>query len=384
MSEIEIAQLSAEHHESGFSIENASPRLSWRFKETEVKDWKQTAYEIVIKRDGEDDEHYHVDSSQSVLVEWPSRPLVSRERATIRIRAHGSEGSKTNWAEMNVEAALLTRNEWRCSMITGPQQERDAPKRPFRLRKRFTHSPKSSQIARLYATAFGLYEVEINGHRVGDQLLTPGWTSYNYHLSYQTYDIAQYLRDGENEIIAHIAEGWYAGRLGKTNRNVWGDRLGFMGQIEVDGEVLCASDETWEHLASPVLESEIYNGEVFDTASPSNDTPNGSAAALPFPSAQLISSEAPPVRRIKTLKPIEILTTPSGKKVLDFGQNLVGFVRMERDLTEGTVLGMRHAEVIEDKELGVRPLRTALARAEIRLGGSTRGWEPKFTFYGFR
>jgi alpha-L-rhamnosidase len=269
-------------------------------------------------------------------------------------------------------------------MITGPMQDREAPKKPFRLRKHFSvRSPKAT--ARLYATAFGIYEVEINGKRVGDQLLTPGWTSYDYHLNYQTYDIGDYLREGDNEIVAHVAEGWYAGRLGKAYRNIWGDRMGFMGQIETGGQVVCVTDDTWSYMASPVLESEIYNGEVVDTAPPaSTNESSGTVSTLPFPGARLISSEAPPVRRIQTVKPIEIITTPAGKKILDFGQNLVGYLRIETDLKQGRELGMRHAEVLEDGELGVRPLRTALARALIKLGGHTKGWEPKFTFYGFR
>lgn len=380
---VEIAQLSVEHHESGFAIEKPSPRLSWRFKATETKGWEQAGYEIVSTRGGED-ESYRVESSQSILVPWPSSPLKSRERVQVKARSIGKDGSSTSWASIDIEAALLKRSDWCCSMITGPTQARDAPKRPFRLRKRFSvGSPTST--ARMYATAFGIYEVQINGKRVGVQLLTPGWTSYDFHLNYQTYDISSYIRDGENEIIAHVAEGWYAGRLGKAYRNIWGDRLGFLGQVEVNGEIVCVSDDTWSHLESPVLESEIYNGEVVDTApSASIDESTGSVSALAFPEAILVSSEAPPVRRILTIKPREIITTPSGKRILDFGQNLVGYLRIERDLTKGSELGIRHAEVLEDGELGVRPLRTALARVVIKLGGPTKGWEPKFTFFGFR
>jgi alpha-L-rhamnosidase len=237
----------------------------------------------------------------------------------------------------------------------------------------------------LYATAFGIYEVEINGRRVGDQLLTPGWTSYDHHLNYQTYDIGEYLQEGDNVIIAHVAEGWYAGRLGKTNRNVWGHRPGFMGQVEIDGKVVCATDGHWSCLSSPVLESEIYNGEVVDTDPEATiDRFVGPAEVLPFPRAKLVSSEAPPVRKVMQIKAIDIIDTPSGKKIIDFGQNLVGHVRIESDLREGSELSFRHAEVLENGEIGVRPLRTALARAILRLGGSTKGWEPKFTFFGFR
>jgi alpha-L-rhamnosidase len=279
--------------------------------------------------------------------------------------------------------ALTEPTDWKCSMISGPAQAPSLPKRPLRLRATFT--AENTERARLYSTAYGIYEVTINGVRIGDQLLAPGWTSYDYHLNYQTYDISKHIKVGVNEIIAHIGEGWYAGRLGKTNRNVWGDRPGFMGQVEIEGNVVCSTDNTWSHLASNVLESEIYNGEVVDTNPPSTiDDIRGSAEALPFPQSQLISSEAPPVRRIMEIKPIDIITTPTGKTILDFGQNLVGHVRIERNLYEGSELSFRHAEVLEDGELGVRPLRTAMARATLKLGGSTKGWEPKFTFFGFR
>jgi len=379
---VQIAQLSIEHHESGFGIAKCEPRLSWRFAETDAKDWIQKSYEVEITRKGVE-ERYSVETSSSVLVEWPSRPLVSRESVSVRVRATGQDGSITPWAKTSLETALLDTTDWACSMISGRRQETNLPKQPFRLRKMF--AAQSIENARLYATAFGIYEITINGNRVGDQLLTPGWTSYDYHLNYQTYDISQYLQIGQNEIIAHVAEGWYAGRLGKTNRNVWGDRPAFMGQVEIGGTVVCKSDDTWSHLASHVLESEIYNGEVVDTrAFDAVNTILGPAQVVPFPKAQLISSEAPPVRRIMDIKPIEIITTPTGKTILDFGQNLVGYVRVERDLLEGSELSFRHAEVLENGELGVRPLRTALARAVLKLGGKTKGWEPKFTFFGFR
>ena len=379
---VRIAQVSIEHHESGLGVAKSQPRLSWRFAETDAKDWIQAAYEITIIRDGVE-ESYTEKSARSVLVPWPSRPLRSRESALIRVQAIGKDGTTTPWAEASLEVALLQPTDWSCSMISGPAQEPALPKRPFRLQKTFfAHSTKN---ARLYATAFGIYEVTINGHRVGDQLLTPGWTSYDYHLNYQTYDIGKYIKVGENEIIAHVAEGWYAGRLGKANRNVWGERPGFMGQVEAGGKVVCATDSTWSHMASHVLESEIYNGEVVDSNHLSTiDDTLGSADILPFPRAQLVSSEAPPVRRIMEMKPIELITTPTGKRILDFGQNLVGHVRIESDLRQGSELSFRHAEVLENGELGVRPLRTALARAILKLGGSTKGWEPKFTFFGFR
>lgn len=375
---VSIARITAEHHETGFALDTPNPRLSWRFRSTEVEGWVQKGYEVKVKRN-DHEEFYQVDSDQSLLVPWPSSPLRPREIAQVQLRATGTDGLRTDWSSVRLEASLLNAEQWEATMITGSLQAKDQPKRPFRLTTSF--EPPAFRQARLYATAFGVYEVEINGRKVGDQVLAPGWTSYDHHLNYQTYDIARYLQPGINTITAHVAEGWYAGRLGKVYRNIWGDQLGFMGQLEFDGKAHIVTDDSWSVLGSRVLEAEIYNGEVVDTNFSNADDVVGKATALPFPTARLLSSHAPPIRRIMDVRPVECITTPSGKKVLDFGQNLVGWLRIERDI-EGDV-ELRHAEVLEDGELGVRPLRTAMARDVIK-GEHKKGWEPAFTFHGFR
>ncbi|KAH8892182.1 hypothetical protein GQ53DRAFT_781399 [Thozetella sp. PMI_491] len=391
---VTIAQVTAEHHHDGFGIFSRTPRLSWRFNATTLKGWRQASYDIAVARQGKEEEIYHVESPDSVLVPWPSSPLSSREAAEIKVKATGQDGNATEWAVLNIEVALLDRSEWKASLISGPVQDEDKPKLPFLLRKEFTVSKKGT--ARLYATAHGLYEVEINGKRVGDQLLTPGWQSYKHRLHYQTYDVTSLLEEGQNVIGAHIGEGWFATRLGSSDcRNIWGSRLGFFGQLEVDGEVVAASDDTWEYLGSPVLSSEVYNGETFNTVlndrSWSTTTFAGKGEkrnieVLSTPSAELISPDVAPVKKIMEIKPKELITTPAGKKVLDFGQNLVGWLRIERDIEgkEGDELILRHAEVLEHGELGTRPLRTANAQDTIKLGGKTKGYEPRFTFHGFR
>ena len=387
---VSIAAVTAEHHHSGFGISSATPRLSWRYKSTSAKDWVQTSYEIVITRRGKD-EDYKVDSASSILVPWPSSPLVSRERAAVKVRTHGAGGSSTAWATLDIEAALFERSEWKASLISRPPyQKPELPKRPFRLRKTFSVDSKGT--ARLYATAHGMYEVEINGQRVGDEILAPGWQSYHHRLHYQTYDVTKYLKQGENTIGVYVAEGWYCGRLGRPGqRNIWGERPGFMGQLEVDGKTVVMSDNTWDWLEGPVLLSEIYNGESFDSRL---DDPAWVTAAksigkvelLPPPSAELVAPDVAPVRRIMEVRPAELITTKSGKKVLDFGQNLVGWLRFDEEVKgkAGDELVLRHAEVMENGELGIRPLRTAKATDTIILGGKIKGWEARFTFHGFR
>ncbi|UPK95035.1 hypothetical protein LCI18_005970 [Fusarium solani-melongenae] len=386
-----IAQLSAEHHHSGFGLFTAIPRLSWRFNSTTIKGWKQASYDLAITRNGKE-EIYHVDSSSSEYNPWPSSPLSSREQAGIKVRAIGVDGSSTNWANLTIEAALLNRSDWTAKLIGGPSQGRE-PKRPILLRKTFTN-PGSAR-ARLYTTAHGMYEVHINGQRVSDELLAPGWQSYNHRLHYQTYDVTSLLQEGENVIGAHVAEGWFASRIGRPGvANHWGEQLGFLAQLEVDGNVCCQTDSSWEYLDSPLLLSELYNGEVFDSSLidptwstlASKTQVKGSVEELPLPKAELIAPDVAPVTRIMELKPKEIITTPKGKKVLDFGQNFVGWLRVETNIPgkSGDILLIRHAEVMEHGELGTRPLRSAKALYELKLGGPTKGCEAKFTFFGFR
>ena len=388
---VSIAQVSAEHHHDGFGLFTPTPRLSWRFNSTTLKAWKQASYDISISTES-GEKSYHVESSESILVPWPALPLSSRQRADIKVRATGHDGTSTDWASLNVEVALLCGAEWSAKLISSPAQG-PQPKRPFMLRKSFTLDKIGP--ARLYSTAHGVYEVEINGKRVSDEILAPGWQAYNHRLYYQTYDVSSLLQEGENVIGAHVAEGWFATRIGRPGvPNHWGERPGFLGQLEVGGRVVCATDSSWEHLESPLRASELYDGEVCDTklinqswSTPASEVAGkGAAEELSFPGAELIAPEVAPVRRIMDVKPKKIMTTPSGKKVLDFGQNFVGWLRVEKDLPgkSGETLLIRHAEVMEHGELGTRPLRSAKAQFTLKLGGPTKGIETKFSFYGLR
>ncbi|TYJ53289.1 hypothetical protein B9479_006103 [Cryptococcus floricola] len=394
MPQVTITALQAEHHPDGFAISHPAPRLSWRFAPSTSKNWKQASYRLTITHEGENEQVYQVNSAENVLVPWPSRKLGSRERARVKVQAFGQDGQGTNTIDLTLEAGLLLRSDWSAQFISGPPQDPSLPKPPFRLLKTFSlpSSPTPPSPARLYTTALGLYSCTINGTPVGNHVLAPGWTEYTHHLRYQTHDITPLLLPGLNTIEAYIGEGWYAGRLGRPGtRNNWGERLGWMGQIEVGGQVVLRSEtDGWKCLDGPVKRGEIYNGETFDSSYSHAHPLSSPISTLPFPPALLLTPDAPPVRRVQAIHPIALITTPSGKHVLDFGQNLVGWLRAERDFEGGGEGGgggevvLKHAEVLEDGELGTRPLRTAECADRIILGGATKGWEPKFTFHGFR
>jgi alpha-L-rhamnosidase len=255
-------------------------------------------------------------------------------------RGSHEDGSTTECSSLTTEVALLHRTDWSTSakLTSGPPQGPE-PKRPFLLRRTFTKPASLSAQARLYATAHGVYEVEINGKRVRDQIMAPGWPSYHHHLHYQTYDITSLLEEGDNVIGVHVAEGWFAGRLGRPGvQNHWGERPAFLGQLEVGEQVVGVSDASWEYLYSPILLSEMYNGETYDSTAYdttwSTTSPRtralGSAEEVGFPDAELIAPELPPIRRVMELKPKRLLRPHPGRRFLTLVRTLWAGCRLTR------------------------------------------------------
>ncbi len=252
--------------------------------------------------------------------------------------------------------------------------------------------------ARLYATSAGINQLQLNGQVVGDTLLAPGWSMYDQRLRYETHDVTALVAPGANAIGAVVADGWWRGYLGwEMMRNVYGDRIGLLAQLEIsysDGTTeTIATDATWRTSSGPILSADLYNGESFDArlrldgwSTAGFDDSAWSAAETFAPTVgRLVARAGPPVRRTQELPVHEILVTPSGRTVLDFGQNLVGWVRFTVEGAAGTVVTLRHAEVLEHGELGTRPLRNAEATDRYTLrGDGPETWEPTFTFHGFR
>ncbi|KAL2820603.1 bacterial alpha-L-rhamnosidase-domain-containing protein [Aspergillus granulosus] len=404
MSQPTLTPPSFEQHPTGLGIGFSEPRLSWRFNATEstAANWKQAAYEIEFAR-GEDTQSYTVNSAESALASWPSHPLQSREIAKARVRAYGGpNNAPTEWSDWStVEAGLLNRQDWSARAITGPHKQKEGPLRPIRFRKTFTLTPGVLSRARLYITSLGVFQAYINGELVGDHCMAPGWTSYHNRLNYEVFDVASLLTDGENTIAVEVSEGWWATRLGfgGGRRCIYGDELALFAQLEITLEqqeaLIIATESSWKCRQSAIIRSEIYDGELYDTREEQDGWKSSSFALEPsweatreieLPDTQLVAPNAPPVRVTEVVNPTEIIRTPSGKVVVDFGQNLVGRVRvrsLKKPAGHSTVF--THAEVLEDKELGIRPLRVAKCQDEIISDGhEIRDWAPKFTFHGFR
>ncbi|KAJ5612079.1 hypothetical protein N7510_005273 [Penicillium lagena] len=421
MAAIKISSVTFEHHSTGFGIGHPRPRLSWRFScnHDDLKEWVQESYEIQIGRQNNAVvETYHVQSSSSVLVPWPSHALCSRERAWLKVMSHGKAlnaageaiMASTEWScPAIVEAALLENGDWTANLTTSIiMPNKDETMRPLLFRKVFGLPGDAGSIvkARLYITAHGVYEAFMNGHRIGNEEMAPGWTSYNHRLVYQTFDVTASLHASKPNVLGvEVGEGWFAGRLGMDQKRCfYGDQLGVLAQLEVTFEsgqsVLVVSDNTWKSHPSATVRSEIYDGEDYDSREEQwgwNDDADLDECtwmptkSLSFPRMRLLASDSPPVRTIEERNPVRIFKSESGKTLLDFGQNLVGKLRVRlpgptlATKPDGHELSFSHAEVLERNELGTRPLRGASPVDKVVLSRHQPPfWSPKFTFHGFR
>lgn len=257
-----------EHHTDAspvLGVGTSTPRLSWTVPQAD-EGYEQTAYEVEISRDG-NRQRYRVDSGEQVLVPWPAEPLASRESARVWIRvAHKEEWSEWG-APAVVEAGLLDASDWSAAFVS-PTGVGDLHT-PAPVLSGSLDVPREVVKARLYATAHGVYVATLNGRRVGDLVLTPGWTAYQHRLRYQTYDVTDLVRSGRNELEFLLGNGWYRGRLGfNGERALYGDRLALLAQLEVttaDGRVhVLATDGRWTARESEVLADDLYDGQRTD------------------------------------------------------------------------------------------------------------------------
>ncbi|OXG30253.1 alfa-L-rhamnosidase [Cryptococcus neoformans Ze90-1] len=396
-SQISIERFSVEHYplttsNTVLGITHWKPRLSWRFG-GDISGWTQRAYSLHISWPSGRQEIHDVVTDNNVLAPWPTKAIQPKQAVSVVVEVTGSDGNKYKSQQLILEGGLPDdSSSWEADVISCPAEvtEIGKPKQPFRLRKSFTIPPTGNFSARLYITALGIYEAHINGRRVGDQLLSPGWQSYKHRLHYQTFDVSELLTKGtEMEFTAWVGEGWYAGELGWERKRCYGERIGLLARLEIDGQVVLKTgpNEGWEWSFGNLTSSEIYNGEMWDfVGAGGNSDWMKNTEILPFPKAKLISPETPPVRQVLEVSVKDVINTPSGETVLDFGQNLVGWVRIRSLPSSGGKLVLSHAEVLENGKLGRRPLRTARAQDSIYYGPEQagQGWEPKFTFHGFR
>ena len=265
---------------------------------------------------------------------------------------------------------------------------------PF-LRKAFM-AAKPIRSATIYVTALGLYELHLNGQRVGDHVLAPDWTDYNKRVRYQAYDVTALLKPGANALGAILANGWYAGHIGNGGFQVWGTVPALLAQLEItytDGtHERVVSDETWKQHASPLLASDFMLGEAYDARlevsgwdQPGLDESQWNPVTVREEARHLDWQVSQPVRVTGEIQPKAITEPKPGRWTFDLGQNMVGVVRLKLNAPAGTQITVRHAEMLNtDGTIYVANLRGAPSIDHYICKGGGETWQPKFAFHGFR
>ncbi|MRX44400.1 alpha-L-rhamnosidase [Agromyces kandeliae] len=283
---------------------------------------------------------------------------------------------------------------WHAHMISAADHLTDAPL----FRREFVLDPGHGDVvsAMLRATALGVVEAWVNGLPASEDVLTPGWTSYEWRLRYAEWDVTA-LIEPTTVIGLAVGNGWYRGKLGWTGGSrYYGHELGAFAELRIrfaDGHVqTVGTDESWSAGPSATTADDLYDGQEIDARRRSDAwlRPGFSGPAwgavhrTDFDHSVLEPYIGPPVRRQQSVAPVEVWESARGSVMVDFGQNLVGWVRVDVHGEAGDVVTLRHAEVLEDGELGTRPLRTARATDRYVLSGGPDVFEPTFTFHGFR
>lgn len=398
-------ELKCEHLTDPLGIDERAPRLSWRLASTR-RGARQTAYRLVAAsspdRLASAPDLWDtgvVRSDRCLDVVYAGKPLESRQTVCWRVQVRDEDSRRSAWsATARFEMGLLKAEDWTAAWIGRPIESREGSQPCPHLRREFGVESKPTR-ARLYVTARGLFEVWINGRRVGNDYFTPGWTEYAKRIPYHVYDVTDLLQAGNNALGAILGDGWYAGYLAWQDRRfVYGDQLSLLAQLELefaDGRVeTIGSDGSWKTAFGPLLKSDIYNGETYDArremprwdAAGFNDRGWQAATVFPPPAAALVARKDLPVRKQEELPALTLAEPTPGTYVFDLGQNMVGWARFRLSGESGDTVTIRYAEMLNaDGTMYTANLRSAKATDRyVCRGNGQEVFEPRFTFHGFR
>ncbi len=415
---VAVKELRCEYLVNPSGIEVVEPRLSW-IMECNQRGQLQSSYQILaaeseekLRQDkGELWDSGKVRSDRSNQVVYEGKPLKSRMRCYWKVRVWDKDGKSSAWSEPAMwTMGLLEPGDWRAKWIgydvgqrvisEGEKPDPNVlflPPPPY-MRKDFSVD-RPVKRAVVYASALGLYELHINGKRVGRDYFTPGWTDYMKRVYYQTYDVTNLIRKGDNAIGAILGDGWYAGYLGfGRKRELYGSEPRLFVQLEVEyadgGRETVVTDGSWKATYGPLVESDFLMGETYDALKemPGWDTSGFDDSGWePVTVTDKIEGrvESYPgvtVQKIMEIKPKKITEPEKGAYVFDMGQNFAGWVRLKVKGEAGMKVVLRFAEMLNpDGTVYTTNLRAARCTdTYILKGKGVEVWEPRFTFHGFR
>jgi alpha-L-rhamnosidase len=400
--QLSVGHTRLENLENPLGLDVKVPRFSWQVQ-SDRRNTLQTHHEIRVAQDESFKSVLWTTgknmSDQSQYVAYGGPALASNQRYFWQVRVWDNFGRVSTWSPaQHWHTGLFAPTDWTASWIAPAKRNGYASPylhTTFRLDKKI----KSAVV---FATAHGMYELYINGQKIGKDYFTPGWTAYHKRIQYQCYDVTDVVQKGLGSIGAILANGWFLGELGWENhRDLYGTELALLAQLHVtytDGSTqTIATDNTWQSGEGAVRFSEIYDGEQVDyrleprnwhkAGGPGPGVLTGAVAVRDFSKEVLVGTYNEPVRATKKMAPQKVFEAPNGLKTLDFGQNLVGVLEIKAQGTPGTRIILRYAEVLDPKTGNpyFDNLRHAHSCDTFYLAGTgVETCAARFTFHGFR
>ena len=432
---ISVEDLRCESQLNPLGIDTAKPRLSWILK-SQVRGQKQTAYRVIVStclenldaNRGDLWDSQKIISNNSIQVMYQGPPLASATRYCWKVRVWDKDGKPGNWSKPAwFETAFLKQDDWTAKWINdgkpAPVADGDFYKfDPAPLFRKEFILDKPVKQARLYISGLGYYEASINGNRIGDHILDPGWTNYSNRVYYSTYDVAAQLQNGANCLGVMLGNGWYNplpmkmwGRLNLRESLTVG-RPRFIAQLEMtyaDNSIkTIVSDENWRVAEGPILRNNIFLGEVYDACKEivgwnkvGGDASAWASASVVVrePIGRLQAQPLPAIKVTETIRPIGVTEPAEGVYIVDMGQNFTGLASFKFDLPAGTMVTLRYGELLyQDGTLN--PMTSVCGQIKgtrndslesspgiawqsdvyFARGQGPESYTPRFTFHAFR
>ncbi len=380
---LKLYDLKTEYQSNPLGLNESHPAFSWKLKSDKTNVVQHSCRITVHKGEACVWDSGMLETDQSLYHVYAGETLTPRADYQVKVEVTDNTGESA-FIEGGFEMGLIDYTTMQANWITHAFADGLEPCAVFE--KSFS-SGKTVIRARAYFTSLGVYFMELNGKRIGEDRFAPGWTSYQERLQVQTYDLTAYL-EKDNTLSVTVGNGWYKGILGFYNQGChYGSRTALLGQIELeysDGTVeTIVTDDSWLSTTGPRRYSEIYHGEIIDYSLPEQE--KMAAKKYDYTKEILVGQENEAVRITQRMPVKEVLHTPNGDTVLDFGQNLTGVVEAKLVCPRGTKVTLRHAEALDEKgNLFTTNLRTAKARDTYICSGEDDLFLPEFTYHGFR
>ena len=383
---LKISRLTVEHLSRDCVTDCEQPRVSFQI-ESDRQNVSLKKAKIWVG-------DWSTETESQILVPYTGKKLNPFTEYPVVVKVMDDKGEAAE-AVTSFETGRMG-TAWKAQWITDGKYhftEKKISPKTMTFRKKI-HCEKKIAKARLYATALGIYEMTLNGEKVGDIYFAPGFTSYKHQLQYQTYDVTEQLKSSEgmeNELIAVVGGGWAVGSFTykRVNRN-YADRQALLCELRItyeDGsEEIIGTDESWEvTLDGAVRETEFYNGEIYDATVDMDKIAWHKASREQVKlQPEILAQYGAPVKAHEVFHPVSVTKAPSGVLIYDFGQNFAGVISAKIKGKKGQKITFRHAEILMDGELFTKPLRSAKQEAVYICKDGEQTWSPRMTYMGFR